>query len=683
MPNKQAELLNNSGFVSYNNGEYDNALDDYNAALQLDKEYAVCFFNRGNVFLKKNEFKKALDDFSSAIDLSSNDSKTSAKALAGRARAYLNLKEFDKGIEDCNLAIKIEPFNVEYKNLLGELFIKKGESEMSSQPAAAAPKSKYMRYKNLLSEFNFTDEAKEIIDSNLQDYERLENSFDNSNAVSLQNWFEWIIKLPWKDTLQDENYTLSNAIKVLEEDHYGLDDVKTRIIEYLAVRKQKKNSPRGAIICLSGPPGVGKTSIGKSIARAMNKEFFRFSVGGAHDEAAIRGHRRAYIGSQPGQIIKGLATRKTKSLVCLIDEVDKMSSNGMQGDPYAALLEVLDPEQNNSFRDNFIDLPFDLSNVFFILTANDLDEIRRKSLPLLDRMEVIEIPGYIDEQKLHIAKKYLIPKSLEKNGLEKDQVSYSNEAILHIASAYEREPGVRQLEQNIDKIHRKLVRQIVDQKESGKGEEQIPTFVIDKPQIVEYLGGSMYGEIKNDVIQRVDRPGLAVGLAVSGLFGFPLLIETISVPGEEGYTITGNMKTVMIESVETAFSYARKFAIDHNYRERSWFKENHIHIHFPTASAKDGNSAGIAITTALLSLFKDKIITPKIVMTGEISLTGQVLAIGALREKIIGAKNNNAEHIIFPRQNLRDLDGTPDIVKEGLHFHPVERYEEVLALMLP
>lgn len=683
MANKQAENFNDLGLISYNKGEYDKALDYFNEALKLDKGYSDCFVNRGKVLLKKEEFQKALDDFNAAIELKPNDSE----AFAGRAEAYLNLKEYDKGIEAINKAMVIKPFNnVEYKNILGGIYIKKGESEMSSQPVLnTAPKSKYLKYKNKLSELKFEGEVKETVDSNLEDFGRLENSFDTSNAISLQIWFEWIIKLPWKDTPPEENYTLTDAMRVLEEDHYGLNDVKERIIEYLAVRRKKKDF-RGAILCLAGPPGVGKTSIGNSIARATNKEFFRFSVGGVHDETAIRGHRRAYIGSQPGYIMKGLATKKTKSLVCLIDEVDKMNVSS-QGDPYAALLEVLDPEQNNTFRDHYIDLPFDLSNVFFILTANDLNGIPDA---LRDRMEIINIPGYVEAEKLQIAQKHLIPKSLINSGLEKGQVSYTAEAISFIIDSYKKEPGVRFLEQNFNKIHRKIVREIVEQQEAGEGETDKTFFIDDKQLVEQYLGKPKEIEV---IQQKADRPGMAVGLSVrGGTWGISLMVETISIPGEEGYTITGNMITdketltsLMKESVEIAFSYARKYAIEHKYCDRSWFKENHIHIHFPGPTLKDGNSAGITIATALLSLFKNQVVTDKIVMTGEITLTGQVLAIGGLKEKIIGARNNNAEHVIFPKQNLQDFDEIPSIVKdeENVQYHPVERFEEVLALMLP
>ena len=678
MANKQAEILNDNGLMLYEDGEYDKALDDFNEALLLDKGYTDCYINRGNVFLKKEEFQKALDDFNAAIELKPNGNE----ALSGRARAYLNLKEYDKALEDINLALKIKPFNTDYKNLKGEILIKQGESEMSSNPVInTAQKSRYQYYKDKLSEFTFEDEVKETIYLNLEELERIEHVFD-SNSVSLQSWFEWIIKLPWKDTWKEENYTLSEAMKILEEEHYGLQDVKTRIIEYLAVHKKKKDS-RGAIICLSGPPGVGKTSVGKSIARAMNKEFFRFSVGGVHSETAIRGSHRVWVGAQPGPIIKALAIKKTKSLVCLIDEVDKMNP-GAQGDPYAALLEVLDPEQNNSFRDNFIDLPFDLSKILFILTANNPYRIPEA---LRDRLEFINIPGYINIEKLTIAKNYLVPKTLERCGLQKDQVTYSDDALLHIANGYAFEPGVRNMEKNLDKIHRKMVRTLVEADENKTKKTDLKFSVNTRKDVETYLGKLRYNYDKDSAdLLKADRPGMAVGLFVlEGSIGITSLVEAIAVPGDEGFTITGNMEesVLMKESVKAAFSYTQKLAIEQYKVNPEWFKKNHIHLHFPTPNPKDGNSAGITIATAFLSLFRNKTITDKVVMTGEITLTRQVLAIGGLKEKLIGAKQNQAEHIIFPKQNLSDLDEIPDVVKEGITFHPVERFEEILALILP
>jgi ATP-dependent Lon protease len=490
-----------------------------------------------------------------------------------------------------------------------------------------------------------------------------------------------IAALPWGE-IKPEVFDLKNAQEILEADHYGLKDVKTRIVEYLAVRKLRKDT-KGSIVCLVGPPGVGKTSVGKSIARALGKQFFRFSVGGMRDEAEIKGHRRTYIGAMPGKIIQGLKIVKTRDPVFMIDEIDKMGAS-YQGDPASALLEVLDPEQNNAFRDHYLDLPFDISHVFFIVTANTLDTIPP---PLMDRMEIIQLPGYIDTEKLEIARRYLVPKSLEKNGLKKSQVKYTKDSLLHIANAYAREAGVRNFEKNLDKIHRKLAKQIVEGEENKKGGEEEPVeskpikFSIDKKFIEKQLGKPVFPE---GDIKKADRPGVSVGLAWTSLGGDTLVIEATSIPGKEGFTLTGKMGDTMKESATIAMTVARKLAVERYGIDKEWFVNNHIHLHIPEgATPKDGPSAGITMATALLSLLREKTVTDKLVMTGELSLTGHVLPIGGLKEKTIAARRNKAKHIVYPKQNERDLDEIPDHVKKGIEFHPVTTYEEVILLALP
>ena len=395
----------------------------------------------------------------------------------------------------------------------------------------------------------------------------------------------------------------------------------------------------------------------------------------------------------------------------MIDEIDKMGQS-FQGDPASALLEVLDPEQNTNFRDHYLDIPFDLSHVFFIVTANTLDTIPG---PLIDRMEIIQLPGYIDTEKLEIAKHYLVPKSLEKNGLKKNQVKYSRESLLFIANGYAREAGVRTFEKNLDKIHRKLAKKIVDAAEADAAEVEaapkdkkvkekpakekpsknktaappvpadIPVpfikFSIDKKIIEEHLGKPIFPE--GDV-KRADRPGMSVGLAWTSLGGDTLVIEATSVPGKEGLTLTGKMGDTMKESAAIAMTVAQKLGTERYGIDASWFEKNHIHLHIPEgATPKDGPSAGITMATALLSLVRNKIVADRLVMTGELSLTGQVLPIGGLKEKTIAAQRNKARHIIIPKQNIRDLDEIPELVKRGIEFHPVERFDEVLDLALP
>jgi ATP-dependent Lon protease len=563
-----------------------------------------------------------------------------------------------------------------------------------------AKSSEYQRFKEKLDAFKFEGEIKETVDQELEKFSLMDPN--SGEFIVTRNYLDVIASLPWGDP-EPEHFDLKKAQEILETDHYGLKDVKSRIVEYLAVRKLRKDMPghkipAGSIICLVGPPGVGKTSVGKSIARALGKQFFRFSVGGMRDEAEIKGHRRTYIGAMPGKIIQGLKIVKTKDPVFMIDEIDKMGQS-YQGDPASALLEVLDPEQNSNFRDHYLDLPFDISHVFFIVTANTMDTI---PVPLIDRMEIIQLPGYIDTEKLEIAKRYLIPKSLEKNGLRKNQVKYNQESLLHIANGYAREAGVRNFEKNLDKIHRKLAKQIVEvmenagekaEKEAVSGTDAGPAanppehsgremkFQIDKKIIEEHLGKPIFpeGEVK-----RADKPGMSVGLAWTSMGGDTLVIEATSVAGKEGLTLTGKMGDTMKESAAIAMTVAQKIGTERYGVDASWFEKNHIHLHIPEgATPKDGPSAGITMAAALLSLVRNKVITDRLAMTGELSLTGQVLPIGGLKEKTIAAQRNKVKHIIIPKQNLRDLDEIPDHVKKGIEFHLVERFDEVLTLALP
>jgi ATP-dependent Lon protease len=615
---------------------------------------------------------------------------------------------------------KIEKSQRDYF-LKEELKAIKGELGMTTD----AKSSDYQRFKDIIDAFKFDGEVKETVEQELEKFNLMEPN--SAEFVVTRNYLDLIVSLPWGEP-EPENFSMKNAEVILEADHYGLKDVKNRITEYLAVRKLRgynakrasvaapdapakaqtdkapapidtpppdtpakvppavrspHDPPAGSIICLVGPPGVGKTSVGRSIARALGKQFFRFSVGGMRDEAEIKGHRRTYIGAMPGKIIQGLKITKTRAPVFMIDEIDKMGAS-YQGDPASALLEVLDPEQNIAFRDHYLDMPFDISHIFFIVTANTLDTIPP---PLLDRMEIIQLPGYIDTEKLEIARRYLVPKSLEKNGLKKNQVKYTKDSLLHIANSYAREAGVRNFEKNLDKIHRKLARQIVEEREksaeSAAADSAVKPllFPIDKKLIEKHLGKPIFPE---GDIKKADKPGMSVGLAWTSMGGDTLVIEATSVPGKEGLTLTGKMGDTMKESAAIAMTVARKLAIERYRVAQDWFDFNHIHLHIPEgATPKDGPSAGITMATALLSLMREKVVTDRLVMTGELSLTGQVLPIGGLKEKTVAARRNRARHIIIPRQNERDLDEIPDHVKKGISFHPVERFEEVLALALP
>ena len=529
----------------------------------------------------------------------------------------------------------------------------------------------YQKFKKKIEELAFEGEIKESVESELEKFRLLDPN--SSEYIGTRNFLDLVCNLPWKmETVND--YDLVRAKKVLENDHFGLEDVKKRIIEYLAVRKLKGDC-KGSILLLVGPPGVGKTSVGRSIANAMNKPFYRFSVGGMHDEAEIKGHRRTYIGAMPGKIIQGLKITKSKSPVFMIDEIDKMGVSH-NGDPAAALLEVLDPEQNVSFRDNYLDLPFDVSNVFFILTANSLDSIPG---PLLDRAEIIQLSGYIDQEKIEIAKKYLIPKNLEKNGLKKNQVKYSKSAIIKIAQEYARESGVRNFEKCLDKIHRKLITEFL-MNEDQTQEILEKTITIEENDLYKYLGKPVFDESE---IKVASKPGTAIGLAWTSMGGDTLLIESTCFAGKGGLILTGQMGDVMKESSQIAFNWARKFVLDRGTKKSKWFDENIIHLHIPEgATPKDGPSAGITMATTFVSLFMHKKIKPHLAMTGELSLTGQVLPIGGLREKTVAAKRNKIKTIIIPKANQKDLEEIPENVKSGINFIPVSDVKEVLHIAL-
>lgn len=572
----------------------------------------------------------------------------------------LELLTVQKRIQD-DVNSRVDKNQREYF-LREELNSIKEELGLFSDPKTADGK----KFKNLINKFRFKGEVKEAVDNEYEKFMLLETA--SPEYIISRNYLETLLSLPWKNTKQDE-IDLSKAKLTLNKEHYGLEDVKKRILEYLAVRKLKKDT-KGSIILLVGPPGVGKTSIGHSIAKTMGKPFFRFSVGGMNDEAEIKGHRRTYIGAMPGKIIQGLKIVKHNSPVFMIDEVDKMG-NSYKGDPSSALLEVLDPEQNIAFRDNYLDVPFDLSNVVFILTSNTLDTIPS---PLLDRAEVIKLSGYIDSEKVIIAQKYLIPKSLKKHGLKKHNIEYTDEVLLHIISSYAREAGVRSFEKSIDKIHRKLATEI------ALGERKIEdTLHLDVTYLEKMLGKPIF---RDDDQKMANEPGVAIGLAWTSLGGDTLLIETSHMEGKEAFKLTGQAGDVMKESSAIAFSWTRKFITEASIKDRTWFENHIIHLHLPEgATPKDGPSAGITMTVAMVSLLLNKTIKKNLAITGELSLTGQVLAIGGLKEKTIAARRNGIKEIIIPASNLRELEEIFPQVKEGITFYPVKQIEEVIDIV--
>lgn len=484
-------------------------------------------------------------------------------------------------------------------------------------------------------------------------------------AIS-RNYFDFVFDLPWGIESEDNN-DIENARKILDEDHYGLEKIKERILEFLAVR-QLTDEKREPIICLVGPPGVGKTSIVKSIARALNRKYVRMSLGGIRDEAEIRGHRKTYVGAMPGRIISNIRIAGTMNPVFLLDEIDKLASD-FKGDPSSALLEVLDPEQNNAFRDNYLEIPFDLSKVIFITTANNPDAI---PAPLYDRMEIIEMSGYTPEEKLQIAKKHLIGKQLKAHGISEDRLSFTDDGIEKIIYSYTRESGVRGLEKEIANVMRKVAVKIV----SGEAQDKI---VVTKDNVKEYLGVEKYLENEKPEHSEV---GAATGLAWTAVGGEILTIEVSIVSGKGEILLTGHLGDVMKESARTAISYIHAHADDYDIPERA-FKDKDIHIHVPEgAIPKDGPSAGITIATAVFSALTGKGVRNDVAMTGEITLRGKVLPIGGLKEKSLAAMRAGIKKVLIPVDNTKDLADIPESVKNGVKFIPVENVSEVFKIAI-
>ena len=452
----------------------------------------------------------------------------------------------------------------------------------------------------------------------------------------------------------------------MDEDHYDLEKVKERILEYLAVRKLKSDT-KGPILCFVGPPGVGKTSLGKSIARAMGRSFVRISLGGVHDEAEIRGHRRTYIGALPGRIIQGLKNAGSRNPIFMLDEVDKIGMD-FRGDPSSALLEVLDPQQNFSFADHYLDVPFDLSKVMFITTANVLDTIPSA---LRDRMEVLELPGYTDEEKLQIANKYLVPRQISENGLKRKNISFGKPAVRKIIHEYTREAGVRNLEREIASVCRKVAKEVA----SGNLEKQ----TITNEKIIEMLGPLKF---YSEVAERTSEPGVATGLAWTPSGGDILFIECTQMDGSKGLTLTGQLGDVMKESAQAALSYIRAHAKELDINP-TFFEKHDIHVHVPAgAIPKDGPSAGITLATALVSMLKQKPIRPDLAMTGEITLRGKVLPVGGIKEKVLAARRAGIKKVILPSKNKNDLDEIPENVKKSMKFEFVDVLNQVLDIAI-
>jgi ATP-dependent Lon protease len=509
-----------------------------------------------------------------------------------------------------------------------------------------------------LDALELSEDARKAADRELGRLEKLPSAAAEYGVI--RTYLEWILTLPWRKYTED-NLDLDHARKVLDTDHFDLEKVKDRVIEYLAVAKLR-NEISGQILCFVGPPGVGKTSLGHSIANALGRKFVRLSVGGVRDESEIRGHRRTYIGSMPGTIIRSLRDAESSNPLMLIDEIDKMGAD-WRGDPASAMLEVLDPEQNRSFRDHYLDLPFDLSKVLFICTANTLDTIPGA---LLDRMDVISLSGYTEDEKLGIAKRYLLPKQLGLHGLLRSQLTLSDKVLRTIIREYTREAGVRNLERRIADVCRKAATQI------AKGKAQKPR--VDEARLREWLGPRRFsGEVR----KRVSVPGVATGLAYTAVGGDVLFIEATAYSGKGRLTITGQLGEVMQESAQAALSWVRSHTAELGLAD-DWFSTHDVHIHVPAGAVpKDGPSAGVTMATAIASLVRDEPVAADVGMTGEITLTGQVLPIGGLREKSLAAQRAGLKRVIFPRENEPDLDDLPPETRKALEFIPVDRIQEV------
>ncbi|MEN9654177.1 MAG: lon protease [Chlamydiota bacterium] len=520
------------------------------------------------------------------------------------------------------------------------------------------------KFKERLKKRVIPDDVMKVITEEMDKLSALE--IQSAEYGVCRNYLDWLTIVPWGMTSKEE-HDLEKAEKILEADHYGLKDIKERILEFIGVGKLT-GGVKGSIICLVGPPGVGKTSIGKSVARALNRKFYRFSVGGMRDEAEIKGHRRTYIGAMPGKMIQALKAAETMNPVIMLDEVDKMGAS-YHGDPASALLEVLDPEQNKDFLDHYLDVRCDLSNILFIVTANVLDTIPE---PLKDRMEVLRLSGYIQAEKVEIAMKYLVPRNRKNMGLKSNDVVFTKDALAQIINAYAREAGVRTLENNIKKILRKVAVKF------ARAKTKPPKVTIDAKNLTTYLGKPIF---TSDRYYEVNPIGVTTGLAWTSMGGATLYVEAVRYPAEKTeMKLTGQAGDVMKESAQIAWTYAHVQAAKLD-PTLPFFEKSQIHLHIPEgATPKDGPSAGITMVTAILSLLLQKPCRANLGMTGELTLTGRVLPIGGLKEKLIAARRSKVNVLIFPKENLRDYDELPDFLKKGLEVHFVEHYDEVFQI---
>ena len=611
------------------------------------------------------EYDKLADTIASHLSLKTSDKQMLLEAdnLQDRLNKVLQLIDAEMLVLDVEEKIK-NRVKKQMEKSQKEYYLNEQMKAIQKELNHGDEDDEYTDYLKRINDTKFSKEAREKALSELKKLRNMGNNSPESSVI--RNYLDWLLDLPW-DKKTKLNKDLSKAIKILEEDHYGLEKVKERIVEYLAVQSRSKHL-KAPILCLVGPPGVGKTSLGKSIARATNRNFVRASLGGMRDEAEIRGHRRTYIGSMPGKIVQSMKKAGTTNPLFLLDELDKLG-NDWRGDPSSALLEVLDPEQNNTFEDHYLDVDYDLSDVMFVTTANSMNMPR----PLLDRMEIIQISGYTEDEKIQIAKRHLLGKVFDENAVECSELIITDEAIRDIIRYYTREAGVRNLERELATIARKATKEILLQKGKCVRIEVTPE------NLEKYLGVKRfsYGEA-----EKQDHIGVTTGLAWTEVGGDILFIEAVDMPGKGKVTQTGKLGDVMKESIETAYSVVRAHSKELGL-EPEIFEKTEVHVHVPEgATPKDGPSAGIAMFTTLVSVFTKTPVRNDVAMTGEITLQGRVLPIGGLKEKLLAALRGGIKTVSIPQENMKDLADIPDSVKKGIKIIPVSKASEVLKIAL-
>lgn len=628
----------------------------------LFQEELKLFLNRFTV----EEPGKLSDFVASMTTADSREIQEVLETFDIRQRAEKVLLLLKKEIELSKLQKKIsKQIEEKMSKQQKEFFLKEQLKEIKKELGLEKDEktSEIEKFEKRLEQIKLSEEAQKKVEEELEKLKFLE-PHSAEYGVS-RNYLDWITSLPW-GVYSEDNYDIKKAQKVLDRDHYGLDDIKDRILEFISTGKMKGNIS-GSIICFVGPPGVGKTSIGRSVAESLNRKFYRFSLGGMRDEAEIKGHRRTYIGAMPGKIIQCLKTVEVANPVVMLDEIDKIGMS-FQGDPASALLEVLDPEQNNQFLDHYLDLRFDLSNILFIATANQPDTIPQ---PLLDRMEVMNLSGYILDEKMEIAKRYLIGKQAAEHGLKKSMVKIGNPALKKIIEGYAREAGVRSLENNIKRIMRKATRKFAEDVE--------PPIKITPENLEDFLGKPRF---MDESLYDKSIPGVVMGLAWTSMGGATLYVEASLVPSKNrGFKQTGQLGNVMKESSEIAYTYINSRVEEYKI-DKDLFNNTFVHMHVPAgATPKDGPSAGITMAMAIYSLVKNKPVKKNIAMTGELTITGKVLPIGGVKEKTIAAKRARVKDIIFPFENSKDYDELPEYIKAGIRPHFVNYFDELLEIV--